>query len=237
MSTSKQAKIECPVCHKEKLPMEIFAGRSVRAAVQEFIKAYAPEWSPDQNVCGECLHKARSDFVESTLLQEKKELTGAEKQVIDAIRNQEIISTDPSDEDNSALKKFGDRVSDRFAEVGGSWTFIISFVGLLILWIAFNSWALFQKPFDPYPFILLNLVLSCVAALQAPVIMMSQNRQESKDRKHAEADYKTNLKAELEIRHLHIKIDQLISHQWQKLLEIQHVQLDMMKDSLERPKK
>ena len=87
-----------------------------------------------------------------------------------------------------------------------------------------------MKPFDPYPFILLNLVLSCIAALQAPIIMMSQNRLEARDRLRSEQDYQVNLKAELEIRHLHEKLDVLLKHQWQKLLEVQQIQMDLMKE-------
>lgn len=105
---------------------------------------------------------------------------------------------------------FGERVADKVAAFGGSWTFILSFSGILIVWIATNALLLLNKGFDPYPFILLNLVLSCVAALQAPFIMMSQNRQEVIDRKRAENDYMINLKAEIEIRELHDKIDELV---------------------------
>jgi uncharacterized membrane protein len=98
------------------------------------------------------------------------------------------------------------------------------------LWVVMNSSALLNRPFDPYPFILLNLMLSCLAAFQAPVIMMSQNRQEAKDRARAQHDYQVNLKAEIEIRQLHLKIDQLINHSWQRLLEIQKIQTDIMED-------
>lgn len=168
------------------------------------------------------------NFVESTLLQEKAELTKAEKEVIEAIRNHELVTAEPFDD--SKPTTFGDRISDHLAEIGGSWSFILAFGLILAVWVTLNSMTLFFKPFDPYPYIFLNLMLSCVAAFQAPVIMMSQNRQENKDRQRAEADYKTNLKAELEIRHLHIKLDQLITHQWQHLLEIQQLQLNAMKE-------
>ena len=106
---------------------------------------------------------------------------------------------------------FGDRLADKVALFGGSWTFIISFMVLGVAWITFNSVALVFKPADPYPFILLNLILSCLAALQAPIIMMSQNRQEAKDRTRAEHDYKVNLKAELEIRRLDEKIERILA--------------------------
>ncbi len=124
----------------------------------------------------------------------------------------------------------GQRLADHVASFGGSWTFIIFFASVLIVWIVINSVAMLGKPFDPYPFILLNLVLSCLAAIQAPVIMMSQNRQEVKDRLRAENDYRVNLKAELEIRHLHSKLDLLLTHQWQRLLEIQQVQTDLLEE-------
>lgn len=107
---------------------------------------------------------------------------------------------------------FGERVSDRLAKIAGSWGFIISFGLTLIIWILINLY-LFSKPFDPYPFILLNLVLSCLAAIQAPIILMSQNRQEDKDRERAENDYKVNLKAEIILEDLHHKIDHLITEQ------------------------
>ena len=127
--------------------------------------------------------------------------------------------------------------ADKVADFGGSWTFIISFFIFILLWIASNVYLLLNKGFDPYPFILLNLILSCLAALQAPVIMMSQNRQEEKDRERAKKDYMINLKSELEIRMLDEKLDHLIMHQQQELIEIQKVQIEMMNDILNRIKK
>jgi len=179
-------------------------------------------------VCLECLNEARSEVMASYLLEERGELSSAEETVVAALRSQELISAPPQ---ASEKETFGNRLADRIAEIGGSWSFIVSFAVILIGWIVLNSYVLSTKPFDPYPYILLNLVLSCLAALQAPIIMMSQNRQEAKDRQRAEADYKTNLKAELEIKHLHIKLDQLITHQWHRLLEIQQLQLDAIKDA------
>ncbi|MBK9934023.1 MAG: DUF1003 domain-containing protein [Cytophagaceae bacterium] len=122
----------------------------------------------------------------------------------------------------------GQKISDKVARFGGSWSFIISFFFLLILWITYNSLAPRGENFDPYPFILMNLILSCIAALQAPIIMMSQNRQEEKDRKRAENDYLINLKAELEIRALNQKIDLLLEEQIKVLFESQAKQLDIL---------
>ncbi len=122
----------------------------------------------------------------------------------------------------------GQKISDKVARFGGSWAFIISFFVILILWIVFNSIAL-QYKFDPYPFILMNLILSCIAALQAPIIMMSQNRQEEKDRQRGENDYLINLKAELEVRSLHQKIDLLLEEQIKVLFDSQAKQLEILK--------
>lgn len=234
MTTSRPSKkITCDVCGKAFSRFEVHAGSTLRPALQPYVEKHAPAWNAEQNICLSCLNKVRSDFVENSLLSEKGELTAAEIEVLESLRNQESISTRPTPQisDHATL---GDRLADQIAAIGGSWGFISGFGLVLVGWIAINSWGLRQSAFDPFPYILLNLMLSCLAAIQAPVIMMSQNRQAAKDRKQAEADYKTNLKAELEIRHLHIKIDQLISQQWHKLLEIQQVQLDMMRESMNK---
>ena len=122
----------------------------------------------------------------------------------------------------------GQKISDKMASFGGSWAFIISFFVILIIWIIYNSVAALKNEFDPYPFILMNLILSCIAALQAPIIMMSQNRQEEKDRQRGENDYLINLKAELEIRALHQKIDLLLEEQIKILFESQAKQLELL---------
>lgn len=131
---------------------------------------------------------------------------------------------------------YGQRLADKVASFGGSWRFIILFGIFIIIWMVINIVLLLNKGFDPYPFILLNLILSCLAALQAPVIMMSQNRQEEKDRERAKQDYMVNLKAELEIRVLHEKLDHLIMHQQQELLNIQQIQVEMMEDIMRQIK-
>ena len=115
-------------------------------------------------------------------------------------------------------------------DFGGSWIFISLFGAFILIWIVINTVLLMVRPFDPYPFILLNLMLSCLAAVQAPIIMMSQNRQEARDRLRSESDYRVNLKAELEIRHLHEKLDHLLQHQWQRLIEIQQIQIELMNE-------
>ncbi|HTN46547.1 MAG TPA: DUF1003 domain-containing protein [Flavipsychrobacter sp.] len=124
----------------------------------------------------------------------------------------------------------GQRISDKVARFGGSWNFIISFGAVLVVWILFNAFVPAKDRFDPFPFILMNLVLSCIAALQAPIIMMSQNRQEEKDRMRSENDYLVNLKAELEIRSLHQKLDLLLEDQIKELYESQAKQLSLLEN-------
>jgi uncharacterized membrane protein len=121
---------------------------------------------------------------------------------------------------------FGERLADRVASFGGSWTFIILFLGAMSVWMLMNVES--AAPFDPYPFILLNLVLSCLAALQAPIIMMSQNRQAAKDRLDAQHDYEVNLKAEMEIMALHLKLDELREQQWTTLMAVQAEQMKLL---------
>ncbi len=145
------------------------------------------------------------------------------------MRDHDLLSKNVDSEFEQSWS-FGERLADRIAAFGGSWIFIICFGIFLALWIGINSVVLVAHPPDPYPFILLNLVLSSLAALQAPIIMMSQNRQEAKDRLRSQHDYQVNLKAELEIRHLHEKIDHLQSHQWDRLAQIQEIQLDMLSE-------
>ena len=124
----------------------------------------------------------------------------------------------------------GESVADKVASFGGSWRFIIIFFIILLVWIVMNSIVLLFKPFDVYPFILLNLILSCLAAIQAPIIMMSQNRQETKDRRRSENDYKINLKSEIEIRTLHEKVDHLLLDQWSKMMRIQEMQIEILEE-------
>jgi uncharacterized membrane protein len=136
----------------------------------------------------------------------------------------------PVDAELDQTLSLGERLSDRVATFGGSWRFLCLFAAVMVTWMGVNSWLLAGHPFDPFPYILLNLLLSCLAAVQAPVIMMSQNRQESRDRLRARNDYLVNLKAELDIRLLHEKLDHLLRHQWERLLEIQEIQIELMNE-------
>ncbi len=218
----------CQVCGDDQLP-DLLPGVLVRPLVAELIRKETGSWSEEGWICLNDLNRYRHEYVERLVVAEKGELSSLEKEVLESMREQEILSRNPEEELQSGLTK-GQRLADRIAAIGGSWTFIAGFMSVMVLWIIVNSALMVARPFDPYPFILLNLVLSCVAAIQAPVIMMSQNRQETRDRLHAMRDYQVNLKAELEIRHLHQKLDHLLSHQWERLVEIQQIQMELINE-------
>jgi uncharacterized membrane protein len=130
----------------------------------------------------------------------------------------------------------GQRAADTVARVGGSWAFVLSFLFFLVVWMAINTFALRAGAFDPYPYILLNLVLSCLAALQAPIIMMSQNRASERDRVESTHDYETDLKAEIEIASLHDKVDHLLHAQWERMVELQEMQMELLTELTRRPR-
>jgi uncharacterized membrane protein len=201
----------------------------VRPVVVNVIRQNYPEWSDEGFICVDDLNRFRYEYVRSLIEADKGELSDLEKEVVESLAKHEILSLHVDQEYDSQLT-VGQRLSDKVASFGGSWRFIIIFAGIMVLWVSINSLLLVTRPFDPYPFILLNLVLSCLAAIQAPIIMMSQNRQESKDRLRASHDYQINLKAELEIRQLHQKLDHLLSRQWERLIEIQTVQLELLNE-------
>lgn len=217
---------------KEFPAAEKVSGKTIRTSILNFILKDHPDFSREQYLSVGELNYYREKYISDFLIKEVGEISELEKTVLHALKDKKTI-TDKIDDDVTHYT-FGQRIADKVAEFGGSWTFIISFVVFLVAWIALNVFLLANKGFDPYPFILLNLILSCIAALQAPVIMMSQNRQEEKDRERAKSDYMINLKSELEIRMLHEKIDHLILHQEQSMLEIQKVQIDMMNDIIRR---
>ena len=218
----------CQICGSDQLS-KLYPGILVRPAVAELIQEKVGRWSEKGWICSEDLQKFRHEYVRSLLEAEKGELTALEKEVLESLSQQEILSRNPEEELISALT-MGQRMADRIAAVGGSWRFITIFAIVLFVWIVINTIVLVARPFDPYPFILLNLILSCLAAIQAPVIMMSQNRQEVRDRLNAMRDYQVNLKAELEIRHLHQKLDHLLTHQWERLVEIQEIQMELINE-------
>lgn len=220
--------------NKEFPEAEKVSGKSLRKSLLALVRAEKPGFTAENCLSVSELNYFREKYIADYLAKEVGELNELEKQVLTSISGRNTISDKIDSSEESTDATFGQRVADKVASFGGSWTFIISFGVFLLIWICVNVFWLANKGFDPYPFILLNLILSCLAALQAPVIMMSQNRQEEKDRERAKKDYMINLKSELEIRILHEKIDHLIMHQQQELIEIQKVQIDMMNDILKR---
>ncbi|MCX6011489.1 MAG: DUF1003 domain-containing protein [Chloroflexi bacterium] len=227
MARKQPETVTCQICGKQKKMSEAMPAELVREPLVEIIRRTHPDWSSSGFICLSDLDQVRTDYVKNVLETEKGELSTLEEDVIKSLKEQELLSENINVEFDQKLT-FGQRLSDKLADSAGSWGFIIAFGVVILLWIIINTVLLVFRHFDPYPFILLNLVLSCLAALQAPVILMSQNRQESRDRLRAEYDYRVNLKAELEIRNLHEKVDHLLRHQWQRLLEIQEIQTELM---------
>ncbi|MBP7706534.1 MAG: DUF1003 domain-containing protein [Candidatus Aminicenantes bacterium] len=223
----------CGVCGLVKDPDDIVPGGAVRPALAALILKDHPDWTPERTICRDDLNRYRAQYVQAALEAEKGDLSAIESEVIRSLREGEVLARNVNMEFEER-RTLGQRLADRLAAFGGSWKFILIFMGVLLSWIVLNSIILASRRFDPFPFILLNLFLSCLAALQAPIIMMSQNRQEAKDRLRAQHDYQINLKAEIEIRGLHEKIDHLIFKQWQRLLEIQEIQTELMGELSEK---
>jgi uncharacterized membrane protein len=227
MPRRREELVVCQICKKQKRLSQVMPAELVRESVVKTIKKKYPDWSPSGFVCFPDLNHFRTEYVRESLETEKGELTTIEKEVVNSLEEQELLSKNINAEFDHRLTS-GEKWADKVADFGGSWRFVLIFGSVLFVWVGINSAVLLWRPFDPFPFILLNLVLSCLAAIQAPVIMMSQNRQETKDRLRSEHDYRINLRAELEIRHLHAKLDELMSHQWQRLMEIQEIQMELM---------
>jgi len=219
---------------KQEFPLsERISARTVRHSVLHLIQRDHPDFTHDSYLTLNELNLYRTKYISETLVRDMGELSDLEKTVLDSLTANTTL-TDKLDSDDQKTLSPGQVVADRVASFGGSWTFILSFLAFIFVWIAVNVIFLVGKSFDPYPFILLNLLLSCVAAIQAPVIMMSQNRQEEKDRSRAKKDYMINLKSELEIRILHEKIDHFIMDQQQEMIEHQKNQMEMMSEMMKQ---
>ncbi|HMQ43276.1 MAG TPA: DUF1003 domain-containing protein [Mariniflexile sp.] len=211
--------------------------KAIRKSIFDLIKKDHPQFNAKSLIAVVELNQYREKYIADYLIKEVGELNDLETDVLKTLQNHETITSKVNLQWDRTGLTYGQRLADKIAAFGGSWRFIIIFGIFIFVWMVINLVFLLNKGFDPYPFILLNLILSCLAALQAPVIMMSQNRQEEKDRERAKQDYMVNLKSELEIRMLHEKIDHLIVHQQQELLTIQQVQIDMMDDIMKQLKK
>ena len=223
----------CLICGASFPQRKLHDFGAVRPSISELIAEGHADWTEGAQICQPDLDIYRKRYVERMLEDERGELGLLEKRVVESLGTGGIVSQ-PLHLLADGRASLGERLADRVAAVGGSWGFILSFVAILIVWMLLNVTGWLFQPFDRFPFILLNLVLSCLAALQAPVIMMSQRRQEQKDRLRAENDYQVNLKAELEIRQLHEKMDHQLARQWERLTELQQIQIDLLEDRSRR---
>lgn len=201
--------------------------KSLRPKVQDFLKTLNPDLAGDSFISYRSLNDLMRAYIANLTAEEIKDHQNLAQKIQERYETDVLLKPIMPDIEDQ-VPSFGNRLADKIADFGGSWKFIIIFVCILLIWMALNSIALQNKGFDPYPFILLNLVLSCIAALQAPVIMMSQNRTEEKDRARNEYDFKVNLKAETEIRLLHQKLDHMLLHQHKGTAELLQLQLDLM---------
>ncbi len=224
------------ISKKEFPESEKMYAKAIRKSIFDLIKKEHPSFTHTCLISVSELNQYRQKYISEYLLKEVGEMTDLENDVLQTIEKEETLTTRLAIDLDSSKFTYGQKLADRIATFGGSWKFIIIFGAFIFVWMCINIIFLASKPFDPYPFILLNLILSCLAALQAPVIMMSQNRQEEKDRERGKQDYMINLKSELEIRMLHEKLDHLIIHQQQELLNIQEVQVEMMEDIMKQLK-
>jgi len=204
--------------------------RDVRPSMAEILDEMRPGWRERDILPRGDYIEARRRYLERLIARDRGEIGELENSVAEAVASDALLDMDTeADIDRSAT--FGERLADRVTRWGGSWTFILGFFALLVVWMVANLWLLTRPArFDPYPFVFLNLILSCVAAFQAPIIMMSQSRQEAKDRLRAMNDYRVNLKAEIEIRLLHEKIDHLMLRQGEHLAELEQLILDQIDD-------
>ena len=235
--TSKSL-VLCQICNKKHKFSDSSPAEVIRLAIVKLIKEKNNDsWESDGFICKPCLNDYRSLYIESLFNSEKDELSSVEKSVIENMKQQEIITQDLYKDYNEKISAW-DTASDKLARFGGSWKFVLFFIGIIIFWIALNVYlATTNQAWDKYPFIFLNLILSCIAAIQAPIIMMSQNRAEARDQLRAESEYQINLKAEIGIRNLNDKMDHLLFKQWEKMSEIQQVQIEIMKEigSIHKP--
>ena len=221
------AKAICSLCNTPTDTRKLVAPQKLENRIVELIKQDRPEWEAKRAICPNCLEQYRAKKFLGYLEAEYTKISDMEKALIGKIARRGRVSKLVNVE-YEATMTLGERLADHVARFGGSWPFIAVFIVALLGWMALNTYLLAARAFDPFPYILLNLVLSTIAALQAPVIMMSQNRQAAKDRLEAQQDYEINLMAEIEIRDLHDKLDGLRYKQWHELWHMQQRQLEIL---------
>jgi uncharacterized membrane protein len=222
--------VTCQICKKSKHLKEVLPADMIRLPMVNLIKESRTEWDENGFICKTDLNEFREQYVKKIFDDEKGELSDVEKEVVKNIKDQEIITQNLYEQYNEKFSKW-DKASDVIASFGGSWKFIGVFFSFMALWMITNViLGMYNKAWDSYPYILLNLILSCIASIQAPIIMMSQNRQEKRDRLRSESEYQINLKAEIGIRNLHEKMDHMLFKQWEKTTEMQNIMFELMRD-------
>ena len=221
------SKIACSLCQTLVDRRKLVSPQKMENQVLEIIRNERPEWDGTHGICRDCMEQYRAKKFLGYLEAEFRKISDMEQALVSKIARRGRVSR-LVDQEYEAKMTLGQRIADRVAQFGGSWPFIFIFSIILFGWMMLNSWFLAGHPFDPYPYILLNLGLSALAAIQAPVIMMSQNRQAEKDRLQAQQDYEINLMAEFEIRDLHDKLDGLRYKQWHELWHLQQRQLELL---------
>jgi uncharacterized membrane protein len=218
----RSKKVKCCICNLHLKDMNLFPLILLKSEAYALIKQDHPHIRHQDVICFKDMDLYKLASIKKML----PTIKGSEERVIDSFKPQEILSKNIN-HTYHAKRTLGEKLADHVATFGGSWSFIISFTLFMVVWIVINSYKILGNPLDPFPYILLNLILSCLAALQAPIIMMSQNRQEAKDRLRANHDYEVNLKAELEIRMLSSKIDHYAHTYWKELQELQKQQQEL----------
>ena len=201
--------------------------KNVEEEIQRFILKMRPDLTEESQIAFPDLLNYRLDYIKQLISTDSGKMEKLNETIVQSIKENTTI-TDKLKPTSTKKLTLGQKTADGIAKFGGSWPFIFIFIIVLAVWIIVNSTMIFFKPFDPYPYILLNLALSCLAAIQAPIIMMSQNRQEQRDRAEANNDYQINLKSEIEVNLLHEKMDYLIDSQWQHLVQMQNMQIELL---------
>ena len=217
----------CQICKNNFSKQALIHAKFLRPSLQKIAESLSNEFGSESYICLEDLKKIRNKRIENTVDKLGLLNQTIKENVINSIKQEKIVTENVDQALNENLS-LGEKASDKMAKFGGSWYFIAIFSGFILVWMLWNYQE--KLAFDPYPFIFLNLFLSCIAAFQAPIIMMSQNRQSDKDRRRDIADFQVNLKAELEILQLHQKLDLFFQEEWNKLLEIQKVQLEIAEE-------
>ncbi len=224
----------CSICgamHRSRTLVRIANLRGVLAAF--LARGRDESWAATARICRNCQARGRHDLIVEQLESERGRLSAVEHEIADKAARHLTLAED-IEREFAANTTWGQRLADRVSQVGGSWGFVLWFLVLMLVWIVVNVVVFREHPFDPYPFILLNLVLSCLAALQAPIIMMAQNRMSHRDRRQADQDFRVNLKAEIEVATLHEKVDHLLHAQWERMVELQQMQLELLQELAQR---